>query len=256
MSGDAARLLCGTCGATRGAGTRCADCGSNLVARLLDGAVVALPAGSMACERCGTTRRPVRFRGWVRLASAVWWTRARQRAAYVCAPCAQRETAGALAYSALLGWLAIPSWFVHGWRALATNWRALVAPPANPLAWGAEPAAAFADGLPHLDAWHATEFLGRWDDATIGASPLASLDETQRRTVLAASALYETLGVRPLATDDELRLAYRARSKALHPDVHTDGGEQMIRLNQAWDILRDAQMRAAYDWLREQRHAA
>ncbi|MBJ7518906.1 MAG: J domain-containing protein [Solirubrobacteraceae bacterium] len=256
MNGHAMSLLCGTCGTPRTDGTRCADCGSNLVATLRDGFVVALPAGSMACDRCGTTRRPILFRGWVRLSSAIWWTRADRHAAYVCAPCGQKRTAGALLYSAALGWLAIPSWFSHGWKALATNWRALIAPPAEPEAWGALQASDFANGLPHLDSWNGAEFMDRFDDDTIWASPLGPLDEMQRRTVLAATALYETMGVSPVASEDELRIAYRERSKVLHPDVHADGTEQMIRLNQAWTILGNADMRAAYDWLREQRQPA
>lgn len=256
MSGHATSLLCGTCGTARADGSRCPSCGSNLSATLRDGFVVALPAGSMACDRCGTTRRPIVFRGWIRLASAIWWTRADRRAAYVCGPCAQMRTAGALFYSAALGWWAIPSWFLHGWKALATNCRALVAPPADPQAWGALGASDFANGLPHLDAWHGAEFLERFDDATIWASPLGPLDEGQRRTVLSAAGLYETIGVAPLATEDDLRVAYRERSKTLHPDVRADGTEEMIRLNQAWSILGNADMRAAYDWLREQRQPA
>lgn len=78
----------------------------------------------------------------------------------------------------------------------------------------------------------------------------------QRRTVLGASSLYETLGVAPVASEEQLRVAYRERSKTLHPDVHADGTEEMIRLNQAWTILGHAEMRAAYDWLREQRQPA
>ncbi|MGK2937194.1 MAG: J domain-containing protein [Solirubrobacteraceae bacterium] len=256
MSGHTTSLLCGTCGTPRTGGDCCAECGSNLSANLQDGFVVALPAGSMACDRCGTTRRPVRFRGWVRLSSAIWWTRADRRAAYVCGPCAQTRTAGALFYNAAFGWLAIPSWFVHGWRALATNVRALAAPPADPAAWGARSASDFANGLPHLDAWHGAEFIESFDDETLWASPLGPLDEMQRRTVLAASSLYETLGVAPVSSEEQLRVAYRERSKTLHPDVHADGTEEMIRLNQAWTILGHAEMRAAYDWLREQRQPA
>lgn len=253
---SAASLLCGTCGTARASGARCPQCGSNLTAELRDGFVVALPQGSMACERCGTTRRPVRFRGWVRLTSAIWWTREDRRAAYVCGPCGQTRTTAALLHCALLGWLAIPSWFVAGWRALATNLRSLAAPPADLAAWGAHSASDFAHGLPHLDASYGAEFVSRADDAMLGASPLGPLDDGQRRTVLAASGLYETLGVSPTCSDQQLHVAYRERSKRLHPDVRADGAEEMIRLNQAWAILGHADMRAAYDWLREQRQPA
>jgi hypothetical protein len=256
MSGHTTSLLCGTCGATRTGGDRCDECGANLAATLRDGHVVGLPAGTKACERCGTTRRPLRFRGWIRLASAIWWTREDRRAAYVCGSCIPRQTTGALLYSALLGWLAIPSWFFYGWRALAVNVRAIVAPPADLAAWGAHSASDFANGLPHVDAWLAAELVDRFDDATIWASPLGPLDERQRRTVLGASGLYERVGVAPVASEDEVRVAYRERSKSLHPDVRADGVEEMIGLNQAWEILGNADMRAAYDWLREQQQPA
>ncbi|MBJ7332115.1 MAG: J domain-containing protein [Solirubrobacteraceae bacterium] len=256
MSSHVTSTLCGTCGTTRTRGDRCPQCGSTLAADLRDGFVVAFPAGTLSCERCGTTRRPLRFRGWIKLTSAVWWTREERQAGYVCGPCAQRNATGAMFHSAILGWLAIPSWFVHGWRALGANWRALGAPPADPAAWGARSASEFSLGLPHTDGWHDAEFLDRYDDATLRASPLGVLDEMQRRAVMAASHLYETVGVAPAVSDDELRLAYRERSKLLHPDVQADGADAMVRLNQAWAILGHAEMRAAYDWLLEQRVAA
>jgi DnaJ domain len=51
--------------------------------------------------------------------------------------------------------------------------------------------------------------------------------------------------------------AYRARCKEIHPDLH-DGSrgatEEMMRLNQAWEILRSPAMREAYDWVQTQRN--
>jgi DnaJ domain len=50
--------------------------------------------------------------------------------------------------------------------------------------------------------------------------------------------------------------AFRARCKEIHPDLQTDSTtatDDMIRLNNAWEILRSERMRAAYDWLQTER---
>ncbi len=57
---------------------------------------------------------------------------------------------------------------------------------------------------------------------------------------------YEVLGVRPDATPDELRRAYRERARVLHPDAAGDA-EAMRRLNDAWRVLRDVRSRSLYD---------
>lgn len=86
-------------------------------------------------------------------------------------------------------------------------------------------------------------------------SPLRFLNRTQQELVLAASRLYELLGAEVTASMDELRAAFRARCKEIHPDLQMGSAttEDMIRLNNAWEILRSARMRAAYDWLEAQR---
>jgi hypothetical protein len=57
---------------------------------------------------------------------------------------------------------------------------------------------------------------------------------------------YEVLGVRRTASATEIRAAYRAAARRLHPDA---GGsaEGMQQLNVAWQVLRDPARRAAYD---------
>jgi DnaJ-class molecular chaperone len=90
----------------------------------------------------------------------------------------------------------------------------------------------------------------------IAGTPLAGLTSEQIEVVIGASDLYETLGVERSADLDGLRRAYTARAKAWHPDLSTDqeqAHEEMIRINQAWEILRNAEMRAAYDWLEANR---
>lgn len=57
---------------------------------------------------------------------------------------------------------------------------------------------------------------------------------------------YEVLGVSTGASAEEIRAAYRAAARTLHPDA---GGSPaaMRNLNVAWHVLRDPGRRAAYD---------
>ena len=61
--------------------------------------------------------------------------------------------------------------------------------------------------------------------------------------------LYSVLGVEPEATADELRSAYRARARALHPDVNASGdaAAQMAAVNAAYEVLADPARRQEYD---------
>jgi len=59
---------------------------------------------------------------------------------------------------------------------------------------------------------------------------------------------YQVLGVSADASDDEIRKAYHARARRLHPDVVGEAGlDDMRELNQAWSVLKDADRRDSYD---------
>lgn len=60
---------------------------------------------------------------------------------------------------------------------------------------------------------------------------------------------YATLGVAPTASAEEIKAAFKARAKALHPDLnrHRDTTAEFQRLQAAYAILEDPRQRELYD---------
>ncbi len=64
---------------------------------------------------------------------------------------------------------------------------------------------------------------------------------------------YKVLGVERTASDDEIKKAFRRLARKHHPDVNkaSDSQARMQEINEASEVLRDAEKRAAYDSLGE-----
>src|SRR5215469_14288218 len=64
---------------------------------------------------------------------------------------------------------------------------------------------------------------------------------------------YEEFGVSPSATSEEIRRAYKALARLVHPDIHSDHSlrtaaeRQMKRINEIFEVLITPDKRRAYD---------
>ncbi|KAJ2633888.1 Kynureninase (L-kynurenine hydrolase) [Coemansia sp. RSA 1290] len=104
-----------------------------------------------------------------------------------------------------------------------------------------------------MDVWRCAEL---WDEA----AEEARLRDMEREWAVTAEGgidYYKALNVSPQASDEDIRDAYKRLSRLFHPDRH-HGAEQrewaqqqFHVINRAYEVLTDAQARAAYDHLGE-----
>lgn len=67
---------------------------------------------------------------------------------------------------------------------------------------------------------------------------------------------YVVLGIKPGATQDEIKSAYRAKVKALHPDHYPGGSGPFREVQEAYEVLGDPACRRAYDAELARTHSA
>ena len=71
---------------------------------------------------------------------------------------------------------------------------------------------------------------------------------------------YEILRVSPTATIEEIKIAYRRRAMEYHPDINPGTNnkacyEMMCKINEAYRVLRDTELRRLYDQMLQEKGA-
>src|SRR3954447_10488142 len=159
---DVDYYLCGLCATPTRDNGPCPACDANLPIRVHEGYLIEFPAGTLPCPGCASNAEPVKFRGWSRLMSFLWWSRETRMGGYVCPECARTEATRALWFTAAVGWWSVPAVLFLGWRSTYHNWRSVWAAPRRPYEWGAISAAEFTADLRAARKEAMADFREEW----------------------------------------------------------------------------------------------
>ena len=227
----------------------CDGCGSRALCGVIGDAIVSFPPGT-PYQGCGSHDLPLVFRAWVRRTAFLIGSHELTPPG-ICHGCANRSDHDRAC--------------LDGAARLVVNYLILVPRPESdllqlgrrlprpvtPLAWGAVHVADVIDDLRGDREYDATM-------AALHDSPFNALSDKQSELVYDAEGLYECLRVPWNATSGDLRRAYTARARAVHPDVRPSdrsANDEMIQLNRAWEILRDPQIESCLRLARSKSHA-
>ena len=75
---------------------------------------------------------------------------------------------------------------------------------------------------------------------------------------MSARNYYDILGVNKAADASEIKSAFRAKARKLHPDVSDDpdAGKKFSELNEAYEVLSDSEKKSKYDRLGHERYVS